>query len=73
MFRSLDQLGSNRIFLNIFDLCLPIIGITYAPIVEANLPHFHFLVACSTDLIGAAALDELHCLFKGCCWAWSQK
>ena len=58
--------------MNIFNFGLPIIGIANGPIVEADLPDFHFLVSCFADLMGGAALDELNGFFKTCCWAWSQ-
>ena len=58
--------------MNIFDLCLPVIGVADGPIVEADLPDFHFLVTRFADLVGAASLDELLCFFKTHCRAWRQ-
>jgi hypothetical protein len=59
----LDEFGSDWVGVDIFDLGLPVIGITYGPIVEADLPDFHFLVVGFVDFVGAAAFDELHGLF----------
>jgi len=58
---------------DIFDLGLPVIAITNSPIVEADLPDFHFLIAGVADSIRAPALDELHGFFEARCSVWSEQ